>query len=477
MLALAALASCAVVGVARAQDGGAPRADGGVSSGEGCPADAVGCHDDRLSWLHRDSAFDTIDYDSGWVPSSGRIQLRFGVHVGGSTEVAMSADASASWPLPISIAVPGTPDTGRLQIDYGLEITARLRFDVSVAGIRYHWEGDIPIPFFPEDLRMADEASFDPMLLAGTRDMRPANVSDTTDRFVLVRYDAIGGFISLPGIGGGLAADTQIRLDASYQTDRVVVSGAAEPIETENGIVVVHPAGGATDFGAAVDAAIHPEGTLTYDGFITIWPNLYLSIAGVRFHYDIAEIVLHVLDNSVDVVFDDSTLHVPLPDIEITPELDVGETNVGDTISRALDITNAGEAELVVDARMPRTPFAVPMPHLVVPPGATGSLVVELSPEMLAETRGTLALETNDPDEPLVLVHLLGAGIEGVKHDDPTTPGAGATTDGGCGCRATGAARHSIGAPLPFIASIALGLACFSAGRRRRRRSAAAPRE
>ena len=42
-----------------------------------CPADVVGCYAEDADWEWQNSLFDTVDFDSGWVPSGSDLQLRF----------------------------------------------------------------------------------------------------------------------------------------------------------------------------------------------------------------------------------------------------------------------------------------------------------------------------------------------------------------------------------------------------------------
>jgi len=223
---------------AAAQDAGMP--DGGMLDGGApspradCPPDHVGCHRADVDFHHRDALFDDVMLDSGWVPAGSPLQVRFAVFLGGSTEVDLGGTAVTSWPPALDVAVPGRPGTGRLAMNYGLEIIARVRFDVTVAGARYTWEGDIPIPGgIPRDLRLADELIFDPFVLPPS-EPRPVLIWDDTDVVTVLNVDITDSLIPIPGIGGGFLVDAVGSLEGAYQTDRIEVSDAVGPIEMYN---------------------------------------------------------------------------------------------------------------------------------------------------------------------------------------------------------------------------------------------------
>jgi hypothetical protein len=103
---------------------------------EGCPLDRAGCHTVDVDLEHREAFFDDVMLDSGRVPAGSPRQVRFALFLGGSTEVDLGGRAVTSWPPPLDARIPGRPSTGRLAMNYGLEIVAMIRIDVEVAGGR-----------------------------------------------------------------------------------------------------------------------------------------------------------------------------------------------------------------------------------------------------------------------------------------------------------------------------------------------------
>jgi hypothetical protein len=375
----------------------------------------------------------------------------------------MDADIVTHWPDGIEVEVPGEPGTGRLSINYGVELTVSLRFDVTLAGVRYRWEGDIPVPSIPEDLRMAAVGPFDPFLLPPSE--RPFGVTDTTDRVAVVMYDALGGFIPVPGVGGGLAVTVQGELAARYQTEQVVVS-SADPILMEGLATLLRAMDG--DFGPRVDVVVHPEGTLEWEGTLRVVPELYLSFAGTRRDYPLVEIPIPFVDREANVIFEDVTQTVPLPDISVTPNpIELGPVAASARDEQLLTVANEGDAPLEVTFLSPGAPFAVGSAMAIIPPRATGSLRVWFEPDAAGDVTDVLVLETNDPDEPTVEVTLSGTATAAPASDagGPADGGtaAGPSDDGGCGCHIV---RDRPGIPLGVAG---IGLAVVVTARRRRR--------
>jgi MYXO-CTERM domain-containing protein len=405
------------------------------ASAQECREDERGCFESTAAWEFRDDAFDAVMLDTGWVPPSGPIQLRFGLVIAGSTAVDQSGTMRYGWPDAMTHVITGIPGTGRLAIDYGVEITARLKFDIEVAGIRYRWEGDIPVPGIPEDLRMANETMFDPFAFAAPL----PSVSDTTDEVEVFRYDALGGIIPVPGVGGGINVVLVGELEAEYATVRLVVADAP-PILGEGGMTLITPPA----YGPALDSISHPEGTLHYRGQIVIRPSLYLSFAGTRETFPIVEIPVPILDRDADAIFGDETTHVPLPDITTDASIDFGLVSAGVRHERYVTITNEGEMELVVSELVAGGDFASVRTSATVPPRSTARAAIGFYSLTPGPHASVLRLETNDPDEPAIEI-ALSAMIEGTEFPPsdagmrpdagPPLAGTGAIDDGGCGCR------------------------------------------
>ncbi len=405
-----------------------------------CPPDAVGCHTQDVDFAHRDALFDGVMLDTGWVPSGGPIQVRFGVIVAGETRVDMGGTAVTSWPPGLDVAVPGRPGTGQLAIDYGLEVIARLRFNLRVGGIGYSWEGDIPTAGVPTDLRLASSDTFDPFLLPPSTP-RPVVVMDETDPARLYDLSLTDSLIPIPGLRGGFGVNATARLEASYRTERIEVEGPSSgPIEREGESTLVDPDPDAGSFGAAKDLTVLPVGVIDYDGAIVLRPNVYVEIAGSRFDLAPFDVPIPIADVSEGSRFDPADVHVPLPDLRVRERtLDLGEVVIGGAAERLLTIENPGEAPLTVDVVAPAAPFAASPSALLVPPRSSVRLTVRFAPATAGPASGELSLTSNDPDAQTVIVALRGTGVAPMTDASVPVdagPGDAPPTDGGCGCRA-----------------------------------------
>ncbi|MDQ3035671.1 MAG: hypothetical protein M3Y87_24915, partial [Myxococcota bacterium] len=427
ILALALLFAAIAPSIASAQEGEPITA---------CPELRSGCHEEAVEFHWREGFLDAVMFDTGWVPAGSPLQVRFALFAGGETEADLAGRSLVWWPSPLSVAVPGTPETGRFGFDYGLEILARIRFDVTVAGTHYTWEGDIPVGSIPHDLRMAASTSFDSMLLEPMTP-RPIRIEDATERFRALDAN-LAGLTGIPGLSGGFAVDAEGSLAADYRTDRIEIGDAPLPIELEGGFTVAGADEGTTGFGAAKDVVIQPIGHVDYEGVVTLYPTFYFEILGRRFDLALTSVAVPIVDLGREARFDPVTVHVALPDARIEPRaIDFGDVEVGGRATRLLEIRNEGEAELTVTPRMARAPFEIAGGSIVVAAHSARSVELAFAPLEPGPAAAMLFLETDDPDESLVVVRLSGNATESSFGDAGVGDGGlgGPTTAGGCGCR------------------------------------------
>jgi hypothetical protein len=442
----------------------------GTASAQVCPPDVIGCHGEDVDFQHRSALVDDVMLDSGWVPAGSPVQVRFAIFIGTSTEVDLGGASTTWWPGALDTTVTGRPGTGRLAINYGIEIIAMLRFDVEIGGASYDWEGDIPIGDIPRDLRLAGETMFDPFLFPPST---PVVVSDMTER-VTVYELSLGSIIPIPGVDGGLRVDAAGSLEASYRTNRIEITDAMEDILTEGGTVRVFPAPDLLELGAAKDVVILPHGTIDYRGGVVVYPTLYIDFPTGDWEMTLADIPLQIVDLSSDTDFNTETVHVPLPDVRVDPpSLDYGMVAAGASAERLLTVFNDGELELDVTISEPAAPFTASRTVFSVPPRSSVRIAVTYAPTEPGLETAVMSLATNDPDEPLVTVRLT-ANVQGMIDPGDGDAGVGdggpdPVTDGGCGCRAA-PSRSGLGVLLMLV--LPIFLRNFSAIRSRRRRSA-----
>lgn len=107
------------------------------------------------------------------------------------------------------------------------------------------------------------------------------------------------------------------------------------------------------------------------------------------------------------------------PDIAITPaSVQFGAVTVGNSVTVNVNIANAGDADLDVNTVVlsGSADFSIPLlptvfPWVTLAPGQSVDLPVTYTPSDVASDSGSLAITSNDPDEPTVTVPLSGNGI------------------------------------------------------------------
>ncbi|MEW5804169.1 MAG: choice-of-anchor D domain-containing protein, partial [bacterium] len=92
--------------------------------------------------------------------------------------------------------------------------------------------------------------------------------------------------------------------------------------------------------------------------------------------------------------------------------INFGEVTVGDSYEQEVTIRNNGNAGLRIDNIDVQPPFSIPgaLPPYIVAPGSSITLTLSFSPESEGSFSYPMAIFSNDPDEPAVVVPLAGSG-------------------------------------------------------------------
>lgn len=246
---------------------------------------------------------DDFSYDSDWFPADAALQLRLIVHAGNSVTISMPGEASYDWNA-AEIRFEGA-EGGAFGLDIGLEIDAKIRFDV----LGVQWESDILGPY---DYAVIADASFTPYLLAGDPE-RPVVLDDVTDPVTVVSVPVTPDIVIA---AGNLDIDVYAIVAAELRGESITVATDA-PSEQVASIVEE----GAS---AALAAGPGPEpdpfvvrGALTC-GLMTaptlvLKPTLVMEILGQE--YEIADIEVPVALPPFDdlVGFEEIPLSFPRP--------------------------------------------------------------------------------------------------------------------------------------------------------------------
>jgi len=114
------------------------------------------------------------------------------------------------------------------------------------------------------------------------------------------------------------------------------------------------------------------------------------------------------------------------PDIEVTPgEIAFGEVSVDDAVEHVETVTvsNLGDDALQIfsvaldNSQAPFTVSAIG--SVLVPPGGSTTFTVTYDPLTASPDEANVLIQSNDPDEDMTMVHLLGTGVAPVIQLDP----------------------------------------------------------
>lgn len=401
--------------------------DGGALAGTGnkTATYAVTCADDitgRCAKTTGNIVFDKkqtppgisgYNFNTGWIPDGSVLQVQFGVEIPAVTHVHLETPFIAQWPEAITLTTPGARKTGQLDFDYGIKTIAKVKAEGDIFGIDFKFERDLPgIPQI--DFGVSGQRTFDPWVWDGVR------AEGSTNPFTLLDINILD-FVGLPSqiAKAGLTLVVFGTLGVKYNTDRIVITPSDGPITKDNSSTV-------HDFqqGAWAEYKFHPEGTVDYDGAITLQPQAYVEVVGKKFAIPIYTYEYPIELPKTPYIFDDQLVHVPLPDIRLPKEgdtIDIGKVTVGEPKLFQIAFPNIGEAPVVatmyvddpkVFQVLNKTATAEPAKDLVT---KLAFYAAEPGP-----FTAKLLVASNDPDSPYVAVTLKGES-EGLP-PDPTRP-------------------------------------------------------
>lgn len=375
----------------------------------------------KSSSADTDLAFNGNDFielsgDTGWFPSGFVAQLRVTAKVAGHTNVTAGYRATAYWDDEMQAGLAPVPSTGYLDVAYGAELALFGRIHTTVLGYTINWEGQIPIPWIPEDLLIAGAGSFDPRL-----DTFGVYVSDSTDPVTVLSTDAIAQFISVGSISGGLYVSVQGSMTSTYRAKKVSFAGGTVAA-AEDRITLDQPTGG---FHGNLSLPVAIDGTVKYQPKLTFAAGLDIKIFGIRvvdWHLGSIPMTLPSLDRNIKLGGS--------PAVVLLPELDgIGDGARMDFESAStqfLHVKNTGEGPLQV---MPvSVPAGIQVAGVTLEGHGELDLRITVSDGALAAGSTNLQFTTNDPDRPVVQIQL-GMHVGGT---DPGTPPEIAPAGGGC---------------------------------------------
>ncbi len=258
-------------------------------------------------------------FDTDWFPKNAPLQLKLIVHGGNSVQIDMPGEGRYDWDAE-QITFAGEAGAGRLGVDVGFTLDAKVRFDV--LGLK--WESDIIGPY---DYAVIAEGDFTPYLLPGNPD-RPVIIDDETDPVTLVSVPVTPDILVA---AGNLDIDIYVIVEASLEGQSITAS----TIEPEPQLVTITSEGESVTLLAGAGPTPDPllvDGTLTCAlhtaPTVVLKPTLVMEILGQKF--EVADIEVPVALPPFDdaVRFPTVAMSFPRPAFE---EVTTGDDSHGDS--------------------------------------------------------------------------------------------------------------------------------------------------
>ena len=510
---LVAAAALVVAPAAFAQDGGAGAGGAAGAGGSGGGTPQPKCDPGTLlcssaQFPQKAESMDRLpgDIDTGWLPECdppaphcGSIQFRAQiafdpVKSGGplyTVDMTKGTMVDARWPTTDWIDLtlpPGSPTDGSFKVAHTMTPEIGLYIDVLSFTTEIILDASTIINYLPG-------AQFNYIAMNSTKfkpygfDSVALNVNGggnlASSVVIAVTFDQLGKLVGTGGfedyITGSFSFNAITNSDFTYQTTKVVVTGATGPINYADGMAqVMSPDGDYLEFIA------HTEGIMRYTGTIELLPVINISSVGgfgITLNFPISVgLEFDYGQGSIPVVFPNQVVHLPLPNVFVpSTTLNFGEVDTGGkSEAKTVTIENTGELGALYEFSSDNTQFKV---HTVSgqagPDGAEFDLKVTFQPTKSGAQTGVITVKSNDPDSPVQTFNVQGFG-RGEDIPDPEDAGTGgsgggagdaaginstpyeAGDDGGCGCRTPSGNGNAAGASLAL-----LGLALAFLRRRR----------
>ncbi|NUP12697.1 MAG: hypothetical protein HOW73_42195 [Polyangiaceae bacterium] len=393
-------------------------------------------------------------FDTGWIPANSPLQVHLWAQLWANSYVDLAGHLETSWPEALTLAAIPEPGAGEMGIHYGVDVGAQAHVEITVLGQTFQWTGDIPyVPQF--DFQVEASSPFDPWAFEGI------SIDGSTQEATLAQV-SVEDFISLdiPGLDGGFELNTYVDLTATYQTklidivrrpDDVGVDGGG--IDAEDDLTSDIYAGE-----AGIDYGVRPVGEIVYDGVLHLVPAFYIETIGPDFSIPIADFPIPFQFIQKDWDFDFADVHVPFPDVVVESEteppgpdetlvVDLGQVDIGETVSSDVALANIGEALLAGSASLGGddvASFTLAATTFSIDAGASGGVGVTFTAAEPGAFVTTIIFASNDPDEAMRTVEVRANVIEpdDIGDDDDGDAdgeevlGDGVPQGGGCACRA-----------------------------------------
>jgi len=242
-----------------------------------------------VTFNYKHEPFKGFKYDTGWQPAGSDIQIRLFAVAATLTQATEPGTAElARTKEGLDLAYAGKSGAGSFEMDLGVQLSCRLKIDVTVGIVPVKWEGDVPLLVPQWDFRFADQQSFTPFVLEGASP-RPIHLSDTVKGKELYRVPLPG--LSIPSVGGGhviIKAAGALNADLTGEKIATAIVGGSTLTHTRQGQIVTWPDRSKT----TEEADATHSAQVKYSGSIVLSPTI--SVVVLTKTFDVAEFPIDI---------------------------------------------------------------------------------------------------------------------------------------------------------------------------------------
>lgn len=361
--------------------------------------------------------FEEIAFDSGWLPSSSPVAIKFELVAEGGSLVEMEGLSWAYWPVAITHGYTPVAESGLFLLDS--EIGVQVSYKIDWSGFYYE------APIWTETSVFEGEAFFDPFLLEGD-DPRWTEIESEGEQQELVRFEQD----VITGVSLYVAVDWRNDAYAAFSGVQFLTNESI--IDTADGIEIF-------------DAPGAPELELdtTFTGLylaaldVVMVPTFGICIDTIGC-FDVAsfDVPIPLVDKELSRDFETVRIEHPLPVLVVeTRDCDFGEVELGQIATCEIEILNWGELTLEGGAGiLGAGEFSVFPEDIYASEDLGDGLTVTFEPTVVGVQEASLILNTSDPNDPAYEIPLVGEGIV-IEPEIVTIPSEVGTC--GCGTRPT----------------------------------------
>lgn len=430
------------------------------------PAGAAETVPEDVTFNYSGTMLEVFDFDTGWWPSSGDIQVRFGASLDGDVESEVEAEHWVSWPEAITFNITGVGHTGWVMVDYGLDLIMQVHYDLGVLGSGTY---DVPIDSWLDGItNVVAYGEFTPLVLIGSVE-RPVLFEQAYSEWTLLEAP----IAITTGVTLNLSLVLRPTLDCEFRGERVSVFESAEITWEGTNVFVPWVEAWETDTPGRVILPLSYEAELDCSFVLELVPEVSICI-GTCFDMPEVAIPIPVQNDEKLLVYDTVEVTYDFPVLQVNDRpIDFGWAYVGDLLYYDLPIFNPGQQMMEVwfDMEMEEANFDY-FPHstVLIPPGEGREVRLFFSPLTAGEKEATLLIDTDAPANNTAEILLMGTGA---LDSDPADPFQGPVdiADGdfvqtaNCGCDLVGSATSPHSTLLALL-GILLAVAMVLLGRR-----------